>query len=130
MVRQVCSGRGPAVQKTLERTQEGGKALMPTHNFRDLLEAMPLERQKRIEKRFQKSLAAMPLDQLRKARQMTQLQLAEVLGVNQGEVSKIENRCDICVGALADYIEAIGGHLEIRAVFKDRVVRITQFEEP
>jgi len=64
---------------------------MPTHNFRDLLDAMPLERQKRIEKRFQKSLAAMPLDQLRKARQMTQLQLVEVLGVNQSEVSKIEN---------------------------------------
>ena len=51
---------------------------MPTRNFRNLLEAMPAERRKRIEKRFQKSLAAMPLDQLRKAQQMTQLQLSEV----------------------------------------------------
>jgi transcriptional regulator with XRE-family HTH domain len=102
---------------------------MPTHNFRELLEAMPDARQQRIEKRFQKSLAAMPLDQLRKAQQMTQLRLAGVLGINQGEVSKIEHRSDIRVSTLADYVEAIGGRLEIRAVFKDREVRITQFEE-
>jgi transcriptional regulator with XRE-family HTH domain len=71
----------------------------------------------------------MPLDQLRKAQQMTQLRLAEVLGINQGEVSKIEHRSDIRVSTLADYVEAIGGRLEIRAVFKDREVRISQFEE-
>jgi DNA-binding XRE family transcriptional regulator len=102
---------------------------MPTRNFRELLDAMPADRQRRIDKRFQKGLAAMPLDQLRKAQEMTQLQLAGILGVNQGEVSKIEHRSDICVSTLAEYIEAIGGRLEIRAVFKDREVRITQFEE-
>src|ERR1022692_5025649 len=105
-----------------------GKHLMPTRNFRELLEAMPPDRQRRIENRFRKSLA-MPLDQLRKAQQMTQLQLAEILGVNRGEVSKIEHRRDICISTLAEYIEAMGGRLEIRAVFKDREVRITQFEE-
>ena len=46
---------------------------MHTRNFRELLKAMPADRPRRIEKRFQKSLAAMPLDQLRKAQQMTQL---------------------------------------------------------
>jgi DNA-binding XRE family transcriptional regulator len=101
---------------------------MSNRNFRELLEAMPVERQRRIEKRFQKSLAAMPLDQLRKAQQMTQLQLAAILGVNQGGISKIEHRSDLCVSTLAGYIEAMGGRLEIRAVFKDREVRITQFE--
>jgi DNA-binding XRE family transcriptional regulator len=102
---------------------------MATRKFRELMEAMPVDRQRRIEKRFQDSLAAMPLDQLRKAQEMTQLQLAEILGVNQGEVSKIEHRSDICISTLADYIEAMGGRLEIRAVFKDREVRITQFEK-
>ena len=102
---------------------------MPTRDFRELLTAMPADRQRRIEKRFQKSLAAMPLDQLRKAQEMTQLQLTEILGVNQGEVSKIERRSDICVSTLAEYIEAMGGRLEIRAVFEHREVRITQFEE-
>jgi transcriptional regulator with XRE-family HTH domain len=102
---------------------------MRARRFRELLEAMPPERQRRIENRFRKSLAAMPLDQLRKAQQMTQLQLAEILGVNQGEVSQIEHRSDMCVSTLAEYVEAMGGRLEIRAVFKDREVRITQFEE-
>ena len=102
---------------------------MPTRSFRELLNAMPSDRQRKIEKRFQTSLAAMPLDQLRKAWEMTQLELAEILGVNQGKVSKIEYRSDICIRTLAEYIEAMGGRLEIRAVFKDREVRITQFEE-
>jgi transcriptional regulator with XRE-family HTH domain len=105
---------------------------MPTRKFRDLLQAMPPERQQRIEKRLQETMAAMPLDQLRRARKMTQIQLAGILGVNQGEVSKIEHRRDICISTLADYIEAMGGRLgrlEIRAVFKDRSVRITQFEK-
>jgi len=102
---------------------------MPMRKFRELIDAMPPDRQRRIEKRFQKSLAAMPLEQLRKAQEMTQLQLAEILGVNQGEISKIEHRSDICISTLADFIEAMGGQLEIRAVFKDREVRITQFEK-
>jgi hypothetical protein len=102
---------------------------MPTRKFRELLDAMPADRQQRIEKRFQKSLAAMPLDQIRKAQQMTQLQLAGILGVNQGEISKIEHRSDVCVSTLVEYVEALGGRLEIRAVFNDREVRITQFEE-
>src|SRR5271169_6302883 len=101
---------------------------MPTRKFRELIDAMPVDRQRRIEKRFQDSVAAMPLEQLRKAQEMTQLQLAGILGVNQGEVSKIEHRSDICVSTLAEYVEALGGRLEIRAVFKDREVRITQFE--
>lgn len=103
---------------------------MPTRNFRQLLDAMPPGRRQKIEKRFEESLASMPLDALRKAREMTQLQLSEVLGVHQSEVSKIEHRSDICVSTLVDYVEALGGHLEIRAVFPDRQVRISQFEDP
>lgn len=102
---------------------------MPTRNFRELMDAMPPERRRNIEKRFQESVAAMPLDALRKAREMTQLQLSEVMGVHQSEVSKIEHRSDLCVSTLVEYVEALGGHLEIRAVFPDREVRISQFED-
>ena len=102
---------------------------MATRNFRQLVEAMPQARQQRIEKGFQESLASMPLDQLRKLRELTQLQLGEELGVHQSEVSKIEHRSDICVSTLVDYIEALGGHLELRAVFPDREVLISQFDE-
>ena len=102
---------------------------MPTRNFQELVKAMPAARQQKITGRVRKSLASMPLEEIRKARKMTQAKLADALGVNQGEVSKIEHRTDIYLSTLADYVEALGGKLEIRAVFPDREMRITQFEE-
>lgn len=101
---------------------------MPTRKFGELLKTMPLERQQKIANRVRQSLESMPLDEIRKARQMTQAKLADALGVNQGEVSKIEHRTDIYINTLAGYIEALGGKLEIRAVFSDREMRIDQFE--
>ena len=102
---------------------------MATRNFRQLVEAIPHGRQQKIETRFQVSLASMPLDELRRLREITQLQLGEALDVHQSEVSKIEHRSDICVSTLVEYVEALGGHLELRAVFPDREVRISQFDE-
>jgi transcriptional regulator with XRE-family HTH domain len=102
---------------------------MPTRNFRELLDAMPAERRSKVDRRVRETIAAMPLDELRRARQMTQANLAASLGVNQGEISKIEHRTDLYLSTLAQYVEALGGTLEIRAVFRDQEVRITQFEE-
>jgi predicted XRE-type DNA-binding protein len=103
---------------------------MPIRKFKDLVRAMPAERQQKIANRVRQSLASMPLEEMRKARQMTQAKVAEALGVNQGEVSKIEHRTDLYLSTLAGYVEALGGELEIRAVFADREIRITQFGEP
>ena len=102
---------------------------MPTRNFRELMDAMPAHRRHKIAERVRETIAAMPLEELRRARQMTQAKLAQSLGVNQGEVSKIEHRTDLYLSTLSEYVEALGGRLEIRAVFTDREVRITQFEE-
>ncbi len=102
---------------------------MPTRNFRELVKALPAERRRKIASRVRRTLASMPLEEVRKARQMTQAQLGRTLGVNQGEVSKIEHRTDIYLSTLAGYVEALGGKLEIRAVFPNREMRITQFEE-
>jgi len=102
---------------------------MQSRNFRELVTAMSNERQQKIVQRVRESLASMPLEEIRKARQMTQAKLADALGVNQGEVSKIEHRTDIYLSTLAGYVEALGGKLEIRAIFPDREMRITQFED-
>jgi len=102
---------------------------MPTRKFRELIQTMPSERRQKIANRVRESLASMPLDEVRRARQMTQAKLAEVLGVNQGEISKIEHRTDIYISTLAGYVEALGGKLEIRAIFSDREMRISQFQE-
>jgi len=102
---------------------------MVTRNFRQLIDAMPAARRQKLDQRFQASLAAMPLEELRRTKELTQLQLGELLGVHQSEVSKIEHRSDLCVSTLADYVEALGGRLELRAVFPDRAVVINQFDD-
>ena len=87
------------------------------------------DRRRKIAARVHRTLASMPLEEIRKARGMTQVKLADALGVNQSEVSKIEHRTDIYLSTLAGYVEALGGKLEIRAVFPDREMRVAQFEE-
>lgn len=69
----------------------------------------------------------MDLADLRRALDLTQATMAETLGVGQAEVSKIEKRADILVSTLRRFIDAMGGELEIRAVFPDRVVAIRDF---
>jgi transcriptional regulator with XRE-family HTH domain len=69
----------------------------------------------------------MALDELRAARELTQTHLAELFGVSQGSISRLERRTDMYVSTLAKFIEAMGGQLEIRAVFPDGTVRINQF---
>jgi transcriptional regulator with XRE-family HTH domain len=69
----------------------------------------------------------MALDELREARELTQEQLARILRVNQAAVSKMERRADMYLSTLHGIIKAMGGELEIRAIFPDGVVRINQF---
>ena len=61
----------------------------------------------------------MKLPELRRARQLTQKTVAEVLGIAQGDVSKLERRTDAYVGTLRNYIEALGGRLRVTAEFPD-----------
>jgi len=62
---------------------------------------------------------AVALNKLRESRNVTQVDLATELGVSQGNVSRMENRSEIYLSTLRDYIEALGGRLEITAVFDD-----------
>ena len=97
--------------------------------FRDLRLRMAPERQKRAGRRAATLLAGMPLQELRLARKLTQESLAARLGSNQALVSKLERRTDMYVSSLRTYIEAMGGTLEIVAVFPDGAVLIGQFEQ-
>jgi predicted transcriptional regulator len=71
---------------------------------------------------------SMALEELRDALRMTQQELAETLQVDQSAVSKLEHRTDMYVSTLRRCIAAMGGQLEIRAVFPEGTVRINQFE--
>ena len=55
---------------------------------------------------------------------MTQVQVAQTLGSSQANISKIERRDDLYLSTLSEYVEALGGRLELRAVFPDEVIMI------
>ena len=69
------------------------------------------------------------LAELRKAREMTQAQLARSLDSTQSGVSQLEHRTDIYVSTLRSYVEALGGKLEVVAVFPDATVTLKNFAE-
>ena len=79
--------------------------------FRTIREKMAPERQERIRKRTQELLAELPLQELRQARALSQEELAEVLGLNQATVSKLERRRDIKWSTAEAYARACGGQL-------------------
>lgn len=62
---------------------------------------------------------AIALYELRKQRQLTQSDLAAVMETSQANVSRIERGEDLYLSTLRGYVEAMGGHLEVRAVFPD-----------
>jgi DNA-binding XRE family transcriptional regulator len=87
------------------------------------------EREARIRQRVKEAGTVMNLHQLREARNLTQVNLAKVLNVNQGAVSKMEKRTDMYLSTLRSYIKAMGGDLQIKAVFPESEVQIEQFQE-
>ena len=97
--------------------------------FRNVREKMDSERQERIRQRTEELLAELPLQELRQARALSQQELAEVLGLNQATVSKLERRTDMYLSSLRRFVEAMGGQLEISANFPDGSVRIQLFED-
>jgi ribosome-binding protein aMBF1 (putative translation factor) len=99
-------------------------------NFEELRAKMSPESRGRVAARVKETVDNMPLQELRAARDLTQEHLAQILQVRQAQVSKMERQADMYVSTLAKFIEAMGGQLEIRAVFPDGAVRISQFGQP
>ena len=99
------------------------------HKFSELTNDFTPERRQRIDEMKSELVAEMPLHELRRAREMTQRDLARTLNVNQPAVSKLEQRADVYVSSLRSYIEAVGGRLRIVAEFPEGEVAITNFSE-
>ena len=97
------------------------------HSFRKLrgeIKRDP-ERQGRMEEKRKAYDALLNLAELREAKGLTQAELAARLGVSQPNVSKLEAAAAsphvgaIYLSTLGGYIAALGGHLEVRAVFPE-----------
>lgn len=61
---------------------------------------------------------------IRVARQQTQVAVAEQMHVPQSAVSRLENQSDCMLSTLRKYVGALGGTLEMRAVFPDGAVEL------
>lgn len=73
--------------------------------------------------------AKIPLRQMRKARAMTQVNLARRLNVNQAAISQMESRSDMYLSTLRAYIEALGGTLDIRARFPEGEIVLNELTD-
>jgi transcriptional regulator with XRE-family HTH domain len=85
--------------------------------FEKLFRRMSPEARKRVEERANAEYQALALAELREAQDLTQVQLAKKLGVDQGAISKIERRTDMYLSTLRNVIQAMGGKLELTAHF-------------
>ncbi len=99
------------------------------HPFSELTKDFTPERRQRIDEMKRELLEEMPLHELRRARALTQRDMAKMLKVNQPAVSKLEQRADVYVSSLRSYIEAVGGKLKIVAEFPEGEVAITNFAD-
>ena len=97
--------------------------------FSELKNKMSAKQRAEIKAGKEKLLAEIPLEQLRAARNLTQTNLAHTLGVNQSAISKIEKRSDMYLSTLRSYVEAMGGVLDIQAIFPEGAVRIEMLSE-
>lgn len=96
--------------------------------FSTLLEKMPPERRKKIEREAQELREELSLAKLRGAMELTQQALATTLEIDQSQVARMEKRTDMLISTLSSYVQALGGTLEVRASFPDgKVYNIAQF---
>ena len=70
-----------------------------------------------IRRSAKEKAARIKLQQLREARDISQEEVARTMGISQAALSRLEHRLNITIGTLQRYIEALGGRLEVRAVF-------------
>jgi len=99
-------------------------------NLDDYLNALTPRQRKIVDDLAEELIAEeMNLQELRKALQHSQQTLADKLNVKQAEISKMERRTDMYVSTLRDYIESMGGKLEITVSLPNlKSIKINQFD--
>ena len=96
-------------------------------SFTELTKGLSSERRKCIDQRKEQLRQEMIQAELCRDFSLTQDTLAKTLNVKQAEISKIASRTDMLLGTLRNFVQAMGGDLELRAVFPDRAIEISTF---
>jgi predicted XRE-type DNA-binding protein len=102
-------------------------AVKTTRNFKGLRDQVRKDPKRRrlVEAEVRALIAGEALAHVREQRGMPQRKVAAALKVTQANVSRIEHEEDVYLSTLRGYVEALGGKLEVRAVFADGAIRLT-----
>jgi transcriptional regulator with XRE-family HTH domain len=89
--------------------------------LRDKIAELSERRRQKIEARADELAAEeMSLRNLRQAHRLTQARVGKALKIGQDGVSRLERRSDLLISTLRNYVEAMGGDLQLIARFPDR----------
>lgn len=107
---------------------------MAARRFKELSEPIKAdpERAKRIARHRAETIVEIvghTLGELRRAREITQDELARQMATTQPNVSRIEKGTQMQLSTLRSYIEALGGRLEVSALFDDERFPVTVSDE-
>ena len=89
--------------------------------LREKMKDMPAERRAQIDAETDRLHEEYKtLQELRKARELTQVEIAKTLNIRQASVAQMEKRSDLMISTLRGYIESMGGKLRLVVEFPDR----------
>ena len=83
------------------------------------------EARARVQTRVAQAISECTLKALRQDLALTQSQVGAAAAMTQSELSRLEAREDHLTSTLRRYVEALGGKLEVTAVFGKRRVKLT-----
>lgn len=90
-------------------------------SHKEVMAGLSPEMRTRVESRTQELIEEeMTLRDLRSVQHLTQKSMAEILGVEQDSVSRMERRADMLLSTMSSYVEAMGGKLRLIAEFPNR----------
>ena len=95
--------------------------------FQKLRDRMSPEARARATLKAREMMAEMLLGEIRKEAGFTQEQVAEILGIRQPSLSKLESQDDMQISTLRKIVHALGGDVEIIAHMPGGDIRIRQF---
>ncbi len=97
---------------------------MATHKWSTLRDRMAPERKDRVAASVARELLVMELRELRHEAGKTQAEVAQIADMTQAELSKFERREDHLISTLRRYVTALGGELEVVAVFDNKRIAL------
>ncbi len=101
------------------------KKKMKLHRWQDVKNRhLDPARQKASRRWAEGETLGMNLRALRELTGKTQTEMAELAEMTQGELSKTERREDHLLSTLRRYVKALGGKLEVLAIFDDKQIRL------